>query len=117
MTGFSPTPGTAPGIRLLAPVEANEIFAEMAPEAMDVLEKEGIRFFRRGPRLARFVCRWDTSDAEIRALVGDEKAAAGRTGDAAAGGHIVRTSGVVDAHGRDSGLGQIAYTAKSAAIR
>jgi threonine aldolase len=63
-----------PGIRLLAPVEANEIFAEMTPAAMDVLEKEGIRFFRRGARMARFVCRWDTSDAEIRALVG----AAGR---------------------------------------
>ena len=57
------------GVRLLAPVEANEIFAEMAPEHMDVLEKEGIRFFRRGPRLGRFVCRWDTSEAEIRALV------------------------------------------------
>jgi threonine aldolase len=61
---------SAAGIRLLAPVEANEIFAEMAPEAMDVLEKHGIRFFRRGPRLARFVCRWDTNDAEIRALAG-----------------------------------------------
>lgn len=58
-----------PRIRLLAPVEANEIFAEMAPEAMDALEQAGIRFFRRGPRLARFVCRWDTSDAEIQALV------------------------------------------------
>jgi threonine aldolase len=57
------------GVRLLAPVEANEIFVDMAPEQMDVLEKEGIRFFRRGTRLARFVCRWDTSDAEIRALV------------------------------------------------
>ena len=59
----------AAGVRLLAPVEANEIFADMAPQQMDVLEKEGIRFFRRGTRLARFVCRWDTSDAEIRALV------------------------------------------------
>ena len=59
-----------PGIRLLAPVEANEIFADMTPAAMDVLEKEGIRFFRRGQRLARFVCRWDTTDAEIRALLG-----------------------------------------------
>jgi threonine aldolase len=57
-------------LRLLAPVEANEIFVEMAPAAMDALEKDGIRFFRRGPRMARFVCRWDTTDAEIRALTG-----------------------------------------------
>jgi threonine aldolase len=57
-----------PGVRLLAPVEANEIFVEMVPAAMDALEREGIRFFRRGPRMARFVCRWDTTDAEIRAL-------------------------------------------------
>ncbi|HEX2114896.1 MAG TPA: beta-eliminating lyase-related protein [Alphaproteobacteria bacterium] len=58
------------GVRLLAPVEANEIFVEMTPAAMDALEKDGIRFFRRGPRMARFVCRWDTTDAEIRALTG-----------------------------------------------
>jgi len=59
-----------PGVRLLAPVEANEIFVEMTPAAMDAIEKDGIRFFRRGPRMARFVCRWDTTDAEIRALTG-----------------------------------------------
>jgi threonine aldolase len=57
-----------PGVRLVAPVEANEVFVELPPAAMDVLEKDGLRFFRRGPRLARFVCRWDTTDAEIRAL-------------------------------------------------
>lgn len=57
-----------PGVHLVAPVEANEVFVEMAPAAMDALEKDGLRFFRRGARLARFVCRWDTSDAEIRAL-------------------------------------------------
>jgi threonine aldolase len=59
-----------PGIRLLAPVEANEVFVELPAAAMDALEKDGLRFFRRGPRLARFVCRWDTTDAEIRALTG-----------------------------------------------
>jgi threonine aldolase len=57
-----------PGVRLVAPVEANEVFVEMPPAAMDALEKDGLRFFRRGPRLARFVCRWDTTDAEIQAL-------------------------------------------------
>jgi threonine aldolase len=56
------------GARLLAPVEANEVFVDLTPAAMDALEKDGIRFFRRGPRMARFVCRWDTTDAEIRVL-------------------------------------------------
>lgn len=59
-----------PGVRLVAPVEANEVFVEVPSAAMDALEKDGLRFFRRGPRLARFVCRWDTTDAEIRALTG-----------------------------------------------
>jgi threonine aldolase len=59
-----------PGVRLVAPVEANEVFVELPSAAMDALEKDGLRFFRRGPRLARFVCRWDTTDAEIRALTG-----------------------------------------------
>jgi threonine aldolase len=59
-----------PGVRLVAPVEANEVFVELPTAAMDALEKDGLRFFRRGPRLARFVCRWDTTDAEIRALTG-----------------------------------------------
>lgn len=62
--------GKQPGVRLVAPVEANEVFVELPTAAMDALEKDGLRFFRRGPRLARFVCRWDTTDAEIRALTG-----------------------------------------------
>ena len=56
------------GITLIAPVEANELFVDMAPEAIAALQSEGFLFQRRGPRLARFVCRWDTSDAEIAAL-------------------------------------------------
>ncbi len=58
----------AAGTRLLAPVEANELFVELPPAAMDALEREGIGFFRRGTSLARFVCRWDTSEAEVAAL-------------------------------------------------
>jgi threonine aldolase len=59
-----------PTMRLVAPVEANEIFLELPAEAMDALEREGVGFFRRGPTLARFVCRWDTTEAEIEALCG-----------------------------------------------
>ena len=57
------------GVTLIAPVQANELFVEMEPAALSSLADEGILFYRRGPRLGRFVCRWDTSDADIAALV------------------------------------------------
>lgn len=61
---------TLPGVTLVAPVEANELFIEMEPAALDALQGNGILFYRRGPRLGRFVCRWDTSAADIDALAG-----------------------------------------------
>ena len=57
------------GVKLLAPVEANELFVDMAPAALSSLAGDGILFYRRGPRLGRFVCRWDTSAAEVSAVV------------------------------------------------
>lgn len=61
---------TLPGVALAAPVEANELFIEMEPAALDALQASGILFYRRGARLGRFVCRWDTSAADIDALAG-----------------------------------------------
>ncbi len=58
-----------PGARLLAPVEANEIFLELPGTSMDALEADGFQFYRRSQRLARFVCRFDTTEAEADALV------------------------------------------------
>ena len=57
-----------PGLRLVAPVEVNEIFLELATAAMDALERDGFQFYRRSATLARFVCRFDTSEAEADAL-------------------------------------------------
>jgi len=57
-----------PGVRLRAPVEANEIFLELGSDAMDALERDGFRFYRRSRTLARFVCRFDTTEAEAAAL-------------------------------------------------
>ncbi len=57
------------GIRLIAPVEANEIFLELPAALMDALEAEGFLFYRRGPRLARFVCRSDATEEEADALL------------------------------------------------
>ncbi|HEY2540953.1 MAG TPA: beta-eliminating lyase-related protein [Stellaceae bacterium] len=55
--------------RLLAPIEANEIFLELPDRVMDALEADGFGFYRRSKILARFVCRYDTTDAEADALV------------------------------------------------
>ncbi len=58
-----------PGLRLLAPVEANEIFLEIPGAVMDALERDGFQFYRRSATLARFVCRFDLTDTEADALV------------------------------------------------
>jgi threonine aldolase len=60
--------GAVAGARLLAPVQANELFVEMAPAALTALEEAGFLFYRRGPGTARFVCRWDTREEEVAAL-------------------------------------------------
>jgi threonine aldolase len=58
-----------PGLRLVAPVEANELFFETTSDVMDALEEGGFQFYRRSSTLARFVCRFDVTDAEADALV------------------------------------------------
>jgi threonine aldolase len=56
-------------VKLLAPVEANELFLEMPSAMLDALERDGFLFYRRSPTLGRFVCRFDTTEAEADALV------------------------------------------------
>ncbi len=58
-----------PAARLLAPVEANEIFLELPDTVMDALEEDGFQFYRRSKTLARFVCRFDATEAEADALL------------------------------------------------
>jgi threonine aldolase len=58
-----------PAARLLAPIEANEIFLQLPSATMDALEADGFLFYRRSATLARFVCRFDTTEAEADALV------------------------------------------------
>ena len=57
------------GARLLAPVEANEIFLELPGAVIDALAADGILFYRRSDTLARFVCRFDATPAEADALL------------------------------------------------
>jgi threonine aldolase len=58
-----------PGLRLIAPVEANEIFLELPGPAMDALEQDGFQFYRRSRTLGRFVCRFDLTNEEADALI------------------------------------------------
>jgi threonine aldolase len=58
-----------PGLKLVTPVDANEIFLELPPGVMDLLEADGFQFYRRSATLARFVCRFDVTDGEADALV------------------------------------------------
>jgi len=58
-----------PGVRLLAPVEVNEIFLELPGAVMDALEADGFGFYRRSKTLARFVCRFDATETEADALL------------------------------------------------
>jgi threonine aldolase len=62
-----------PGLKLLAPVEANELFLDLPPGVMDALEADGFQFYRRSATLARFVCRFDVTEAETGALVASLK--------------------------------------------
>jgi threonine aldolase len=57
------------GVTPLAPVEANEIFLQLPAAAMDGLEADGVRFFRRPGNIARFVCRFDATVEEADALL------------------------------------------------
>ncbi len=58
-----------PGARLIAPVQANELFAEVRAQSLDQLAQHGVLFYRRGPELARFVCRWETTEDEVQSLL------------------------------------------------
>ena len=61
--------GAVGGISLAAPVEANELFVVAPAKVLDAVADAGVLFYRRGHQLGRFVCRWDTSDAEIETVV------------------------------------------------
>jgi threonine aldolase len=75
--------GNMAGIKLLAPVEANELFLELPHGAMDALERDGFQFYRRSPTLARFVCRFDCTNGEAEALVASLRRICGETKQAA----------------------------------
>ena len=63
---------TLPGAKLLFPVEANGVFAELPAAAIAGLRARGWRFYTFiGAGGARFMCAWDTTPERVDALLAD----------------------------------------------
>ena len=60
-----------PGIRLLHPVQANAVFAEMPDGYHEALKERGWRYYRFIGGGARLMCSWKTTEADIAALLND----------------------------------------------
>jgi len=58
-----------PGVRLVHPVEGNEIFIALPDEVAASLQTAGAKFYPWPGSCYRFVCSWITSEAEMDALV------------------------------------------------
>jgi len=69
--GFAQRIGQAAGRRLLHPVEANEVFAELGIEGKESLRAAGFEFYDWGPPaagVARIVASWDQDEQHVAAL-------------------------------------------------
>jgi threonine aldolase len=61
-----------PGVKIVYPVEANEIFVEFATPVRLGLEKDGFRFYSGmgpGGKLSRLVTAWDSEAAHVEAFI------------------------------------------------
>jgi threonine aldolase len=58
-----------PGVRLIAPVEANLMFVAMPEPAIEALAAAGVRFARRRGGIIRLVTRFDGTRAEVDQFV------------------------------------------------
>jgi len=60
------------GVSLIAPVKANAVFANLPPAAIAALRARGWRFYTFiGAAGVRFMSAWDTSEADVDALLAD----------------------------------------------
>ncbi|WP_278446573.1 threonine aldolase family protein [Stutzerimonas kunmingensis] len=65
-----------PGVELMFPVQANGVFVSLPPSALEALRNRGWMFYTFiGVGGARFMCSWDTSEARVRQLADDIRAA------------------------------------------
>ncbi len=62
------TLGAALGVRLIYPVEANEVFARMTPDEAAALRAQGFDFYDWADGEVRFVVSWDQPHSEVSAF-------------------------------------------------
>lgn len=68
--------GALPGMHLMYPVEANAVFAEIAPKVQVALRNKGWQFYTfLGETGCRLMCAWDTAPETVDRFVADMKAA------------------------------------------
>lgn len=61
-----------PGVELIAPCQANSVFIRLPPKVCESLLTRGWKFYTFiGAGGARLMCSWDTTDADVEALVKD----------------------------------------------
>ncbi|MEA2190083.1 MAG: threonine aldolase [Solirubrobacteraceae bacterium] len=67
---------SAPAVRLLAPVQANGVFAAIPPAATEILQRDW-RFYVWDPATGavRWMCSWDTTADEVDAFAQDVRSA------------------------------------------
>jgi threonine aldolase len=58
-----------PGVRLIAPVEANLLFVALPEHTIEALAAAGLRFARRGNSVIRLVTRFDGTESEVDQFV------------------------------------------------
>ena len=67
-----------PGLRLMSPCQANAVFVEMPAAAAAALRAAGWYFYSFiGTGGARFMCSWQTTEADVRALTDAVRQAVG----------------------------------------
>jgi len=65
-------------IKLMAPVQANAVFATLPEGILAELKNRGWRFYTFiGTGGARFMCAWDTTSEDVDALLADIRQACG----------------------------------------
>ena len=66
------------GVTLMAPTQANAVFARLPADAIEKLRARGWRFYTFiGEGGARFMCGWDTTQDDVDALLADIRAICG----------------------------------------
>ena len=61
-----------PGVSLITPTEANAVFANLPHTAVSALKEKGWRFYTFiGSGGVRYMCAWDTTEADVDELLND----------------------------------------------